>query len=140
VTNGGDGFRSQSRSGRSEHVYASLQHGVIVRFDKRTGERIAFNRNPAVTKIRRGWNWDTHSSSVPHLQTRLYMASDKLYRSDDRGDTWHVISGQLSRALDRDKLPVMGKIWSIDAVAKNASTAFYGNASALCRVAEKRCA
>src|SRR5258708_16702816 len=42
-----------------------------------------------------------------------------------------MISGQLSGGRDRDKLPVMGKIQSIDAVAKNASTAFFGNASAL---------
>ena len=65
------------------------------------------------------------------------MASDKLYRSDDRGDTWQVISGQLSRALDRDKLPVMGRVWGIDAVAKNASTAFFGNASALAESQKK---
>jgi hypothetical protein len=48
-----------------------------------------------------------------------------------------VISGQLSRELDRDKLPVMGKIWGIDAVAKNASTAFFGNASALAESQKK---
>jgi hypothetical protein len=44
---------------------------------------------------------------------------------------------QLSRGLDRDKLPVMGKIWSMDAVAKNASTAFFGNASALAESPKK---
>jgi len=65
------------------------------------------------------------------------MASDKLYRSDDRGDTWTTVSGQLSRELDRDKLPVMGKVWGIDAVAKNASTAFFGNASALAESPKK---
>jgi hypothetical protein len=65
------------------------------------------------------------------------MASEKLYRSDDRGDTWQLISGPLSRGLDRDKLPVMGKIWGIDAVAKNASTAFFGNASALAESQKK---
>jgi photosystem II stability/assembly factor-like uncharacterized protein len=42
-----------------------------------------------------------------------------------------VISGELSRGLDRDKLPVMGKVQSMDAVAKNQSTAFWGNASAI---------
>src|SRR5205085_2691309 len=57
--------------------------------------------------------------------------ADELFRSDDRGDSWKVISGQLSRNLDRDKLPVMGKVWGMDAVAKNQSTAFFGNASAL---------
>jgi hypothetical protein len=73
----------------------------------------------------------------PHSHTRLYFAADKLFRSDDRGDSWKVISGQLSRGLDRDKLPVMGKLWSMDAVAKNQSTAFYGNASVLAESPKK---
>ena len=67
----------------------------------------------------------------------MYFAADKLFRSDDRGDTWQLVSGQLSRNLDRDKLPVMGKVWGIDAVAKNASTAHFGNASALAESPKK---
>jgi len=137
VTNGGDGFRSQVDPEDPNTVYASLQHGVIVRFDKRTGERIGIQPQPGRNEDPPRWNWDTPFIISPHLHTRLYIASDKLYRSDDRGDTWTVISGQLSRALDRDKLPVMGRIWSIDAVAKNASTAFYGNASALAESQKK---
>jgi photosystem II stability/assembly factor-like uncharacterized protein len=137
VTNGGDGFRSQVDPEDPNTVYASLQHGVIVRFDKRTGERIGIQPQPGRDEDPPRWNWDTPFIISPHLHTRLYMASDRLYRSDDRGDSWTVISGQLSRALDRDKLPVMGRIWSIDAVAKNASTAFYGNASALAEAQKK---
>src|SRR5438270_11453964 len=41
------------------------------------------------------------------------------------------MSGDLTRQVDRNKLPVMGKVWSADAVAKNASTSFYGNIVAL---------
>src|SRR5215470_8758176 len=137
VTNGGDGFRSQVDPEDPNTVYASLQHGVIVRFDKRTGERIGIQPQPGPKEDPPRWNWDTPFIISPHSHTRLYMASDKLYRSDDRGDTWVTISGQLSRALDRDKLPVMGKVWGIDAVAKNASTAFYGNASALAESQKK---
>jgi photosystem II stability/assembly factor-like uncharacterized protein len=83
------------------------------------------------------WNWDSPFIISPHSHTRLYFAADKLFRSDDRGDSWKVVSGQLSRALDRDKLQVMGKVWGIDAVAKNASTAFFGNASALAESPKK---
>src|SRR6266481_1482415 len=83
------------------------------------------------------WNWDSPFIISPHLHTRLYFAADKLFRSDDRGDSLQVISGQLSRGLDRDKLPVMGKVWSMDAVAKNQSTAFFGNASALAESPKK---
>ncbi|HEY0763641.1 MAG TPA: hypothetical protein VGD61_14810 [Pyrinomonadaceae bacterium] len=137
VTNGGDGFRSQVDPEDPNTVYASLQHGVIVRFDKRTGERIGIQPQPGREDDPPRWNWDTPFIISPHLHTRLYIASDRLYRSDDRGDTWVVISGQLSRDLDRDKLPVMGKVWGIDAVAKNASTALFGNASALAESQKK---
>jgi len=137
VTNGGDGFRSQVDPEDPNTIYASLQHGVIVRFDKRTGERIGIQPQSGRNEDPMRWNWDSPFIISPHSRTRLYMASDKLFRSDDRGDSWTVISGQLSRDLDRDKLPVMGKIWSIDAVAKNASTAFFGNASALAESQKK---
>ena len=137
VTNGGDGFRSQVDPEDPNTIYASLQHGVIVRFDKRTGERIGIQPQVGRNEDPMRWNWDSPFIISPHSRTRLYMASDKLFRSDDRGDSWTVISGQLSRNLDRDQLPVMGKIWSVDAVAKNASTAFFGNASALAESQKK---
>ena len=137
VTQGGDGFRSQVDPEDPNTVYAALQHGVIVRFDKRTGERLGIQPQPGPKDDPPRWNWDTPFIISPHLHTRLYMASDRLYRSDDRGDSWTVISGQLSRNLDRDKLPVMGRIWSVDAVAKNASTAFFGNASAVAESQKK---
>ncbi|HXQ71657.1 MAG TPA: hypothetical protein VN844_14270, partial [Pyrinomonadaceae bacterium] len=137
VTQGGDGFRSQVDPEDPNTIYASLQHGVIVRFDKRTGERIGIQPQSGRNEDPMRWNWDSPFIISPHLRTRLYMASDKLFRSDDRGDSWTQISGQLSRDLDRDKLPVMGRVWGIDAVAKNASTAFFGNASALAESQKK---
>ena len=41
------------------------------------------------------------------------------------------MSPDLTRQLDRNQLKVMGRVWSVDAVAKNASTSFYGNIVAL---------
>jgi len=137
VTNGGDGFHSQVDPEDPNTVYAALQTGVIVRFDKRNGERIGIQPQPERGEDPLRWNWDTPFIISPHSHTRLYIAADKLFRSDDRGDTWQVISGQLSRALDRDKLAVMGRVWSIDAVAKNSSTAFFGNGSALAESQKK---
>ena len=67
----------------------------------------------------------------PHDPRRLYFGAQKLFRSDDRGDSWRAVSPDLTRGLDRNKLPVMGRIWSVDAVAKNRSTSFYGNLTAL---------
>src|SRR5207253_1377599 len=58
-------------------------------------------------------------------------AGSKLFKSDDRGDSWTAISPDLTRQLDRDKLPVMGKVWGEGAVTKNLFTTDLGVASAL---------
>jgi photosystem II stability/assembly factor-like uncharacterized protein len=137
VTQGGDGFRSQVDPEDPNTIYAESQNGGLVRFDKRTGERMGIQPQIGRGEDPLRWNWDSPFIISPHLHTRIYFAADKLFRSDDRGDSWKVVSGQLSRALDRDKLPVMGKVWGIDAVAKNASTAFFGNASALAESPKK---
>ena len=137
VTQGGDGFRTQVDPEDPNTIYAELQNGNLVRDDKRTGQRMGIQPQVGRGEEPLRWNWDSPFIISPHSHTRLYFAADKLFRSDDRGDSWQVISGQLSRGLDRDKLPVMGKVWGIDAVAKNASTAFFGNASALAESPKK---
>ena len=137
VTNGGDGFRSQVDPEDPDTIYAELQNGSLVRFDKRNGERIGIQPQIGRGEDPLRWNWDSPFIISPHSRTRLYFAADKLFRTDDRGDSWKIISGQLSRNLDRDKLQVMGKVWGVDAVAKNASTAFFGNASALAESPKK---
>jgi photosystem II stability/assembly factor-like uncharacterized protein len=137
VTQGGDGFRTQVDPEDPNTIYAELQNGNLVRDDKATGQRHGITPEVGRNEDPLRWNWDSPFIISPHSHTRLYFASNKLYRSDDRGDTWKLISGELSRALDRDKLQVMGKVWSMDAVAKNQSTAFFGNASALAESPKK---
>jgi len=137
VTQGGDGFRTQVDPEDPNTIYAELQNGNLVRDDKRTGERLGIQPEVGRNEDPLRWNWDSPFIISPHSHTRIYFAADRLFRSDDRGDSWQVVSGQLSRGLDRDKLPVMGKVWSVDAVAKNQSTAFFGNASALAESPKK---
>jgi hypothetical protein len=52
----------------------------------------------------------------------LYFGGDRVYRSDDRGDTWTAISPDLTRNLDPTKIPIMGKVWPADSVAFNEAT------------------
>jgi photosystem II stability/assembly factor-like uncharacterized protein len=131
VTNGGDGFYTRVDPKDPNTVYASLQNGVLVRFDRRTGERVGIQPQPAKGDPPMRWNWDAPLAISPHSNTRLYYGAQRLYRSDDRGDSWRAVSPDLSRQLDRNQLPVMGKIWGPDAVQKNVSTALYGNISAI---------
>jgi photosystem II stability/assembly factor-like uncharacterized protein len=137
VTQGGDGFRSQVDPEDPNIIYSCSQYGVIVRFDKRTGERMGIQPFAAKGEPPLRYNWDTPFIISPHSHTRIYYAANKLYRSDDRGDSWKLISGELSRDLDRNKLPVMGKVWGADAIAKNQSTSFFGNATAIAESPKK---
>jgi photosystem II stability/assembly factor-like uncharacterized protein len=131
VTTGGDGFHSQVDPVDANTIYSESQYGVLVRHDKPTGQELVLQPLEGKGEPPLRWNWDSPLIISPHSHTRLYFAANKLFRSDDRGDTWKAISGDLSRQIDRNTLPVMGKVWGPDAVAKNQSTSFYGNIVAL---------
>ena len=131
VTNGGDGFYSRVDPKDPNTIYANMQNGGMVRFDRRTGERVSIQPQPAKGDPPMRWNWDAPLIISPHSNTRLYFGAQRLYRSDDRGDSWRAVSPDLTRQLDRNKLPLMGKVWPIDAIQKNVSTALYDNISAI---------
>src|SRR6267142_517246 len=131
ITATGDGFRSQVDPENPNTVYAESQHGGLVRFNRRTGEQIAIQPAPQKGEMPQRWNWDSPIIISPHSHTRLYFAGNQVFRSDDRGDSWKSISPDLTRQIDRDSLPVMGKIWGPDAVNKAVSTSLYGNIVAL---------
>jgi len=73
-------------------------------------------------------NWDAPYIISPHSSTRLYWASNFLYRSNDRGDNWERISTDLTRQLDPVKIPIMGKLWvPSETVSWNAATTALSN-------------
>jgi photosystem II stability/assembly factor-like uncharacterized protein len=138
VTQGGDGFHTRADPDDPNTVYAEAQYGVLVRFDRRTGESMGIQPEAGKGEPPLRWNWDSPLLISPHSHTRLYFAANKIFQSDDRGNTWRAISGDLTRQIDRNQLKVMGKVWSVDAVAKNVSTSLYGNIVALAESPKKQ--
>lgn len=132
VTVGGDGFKTQIDPENPNIVYSQWQYGGLIRFDKKTGDQVdikpsvKFGAEPIV------WNWDAPLIISKYNSKKLYFAANRLFVSENRGDSWKEISGIMGRKIDRNKLPVMGKVWGLDAVAKNQSTSIYGNITALC--------
>ncbi|HEX9082549.1 MAG TPA: hypothetical protein VF768_09735, partial [Holophagaceae bacterium] len=131
VTQGGDGFFSQVDPMDPDTIYAEAQYGDLVRYNRKTGERVDIQPQAAAGEAPLRWDWDAPVLISPHDHRRIYFAAQKLFQSDDRGNSWKAISPDLTRQLDRDKLPVMGRLWSIDAVAKHTSTSAFGNIVAL---------
>lgn len=126
VTNGGDGFWGAIDPTDPNIVYAEAQYGNMVRYDRKSGEAIYIRPEPRENELSYRWNWNTPLIISPHNHKRLYTAANKVFRTDDRGNNWKVISGDITAQIDRNKWPVMGKYWSADAVAKDVSTSLYG--------------
>ncbi len=127
----GDGYEPQFDPDDPNIIYTQYQYGGLARYDKQSGERVFIAPHPASGENGYKWNWNTPLIVSPHGSGRLYFAAEKLFRSDDRGNSWRVVSPDLTRKVDRNSLEVMDRVWSIDAIAKNDSTSIYGAAIAL---------
>ncbi|WP_273273584.1 VPS10 domain-containing protein [Maribacter polysiphoniae] len=131
ITNGGDGFESQVDPYNPDIVYAQSQYGFLVRYDRKSGEKIGIQPKERKGEDAYRFNWDAPLAVSKHAKGRLYFAANKLFRSNDYGNSWEVISDDLSQQIDRNKLKVYDRVVSIDAVAKNGSTSLYGSIVAL---------
>ncbi|HEY6825424.1 MAG TPA: hypothetical protein VI259_01130 [Gemmatimonadaceae bacterium] len=126
ITSGGDGFGSVVDPVDPNTVYAESQFGGLSRFNLKTGEVVAIQPFDETNGEALRWGWDTPLFISPYSHTRVYFAANRLYRSDDRGDSWRPISPDLTRQIDRNRLRAMDRVWGVDAVGKNVSTTLFG--------------
>jgi photosystem II stability/assembly factor-like uncharacterized protein len=131
VVTGGDGFVARIDPNDPNIVYGESQYGGIVRLDRRTSERVGIKPVEGRGEAPLRFNWESPFVISPHNSSRLYFGASRLFRSDDRGNSWRPVSPDLTRQTDRNQLPVMGRIWPPEAVAQHQSTATWGNISAL---------
>ena len=126
ATVGGDGFWGMVDPKNPDIVYSEYQYGNIYRYDRKSGERLYIKPRPGKDELTYRWNWSTPFIISPHNNKRLYIAANYLFRSDDRGNSWQKISPDLTRNMDRNFQPCMGKYWPFDAVGKDVSTSLWG--------------
>ncbi len=126
VTMGGDGFWLATEPGNPDIVYTEYQYGNMFRYDKKSEETINIKPRERKGELTYKWNWNAPLILSSHKKTRLYTAANKVFKSDDRGNTWEVISDDLTAQVDRNSFPVMGKYWPAEAVVKDVSTSQWG--------------
>jgi len=115
ITLFGDGHQPATEPGNPAIVYSQWQQGGLTRIDRTSGEIIDIQPQPAKGENYERFNWDAPILVSPHAPTRLYFASQRLWKSENRGDSWTAVSGDLTRNQDRMLMPVMDKTWSWDA-------------------------
>lgn len=130
-THGGDGFETQVDQSNSDIIYAQSQHGVLVRYDRKSGEELGIQPQPRKDENAYRWNWDAPLVISNYDNKRLYFAANKVFRTDNQGNSWRVISDDLTAQIDRNELNVMDRVWGVDAIAKNGSTSLYGTIVAM---------
>ncbi len=126
VTLFGDGHQPAIDPTNPDIIYSSLQQCNHWRVDRGTGEVLPIRPAPGADEPEDRWNWDGPILISKHDPARLYLASQRLWRSDDRGDSWRALSGDLTRNEDRLLRPMMGRVWSIDAPWDLLAMSMYG--------------
>ncbi len=113
-TLGADGHQSAIEPGNPDITYGEYQQGMLFRIDQTTGEQVMIQPQPSEGEPSERFNWDAPILVSPHNPTRLYFASQRVWRSDNRGDEWTAISSDLTKNQDRLTLPIMGAVQSWD--------------------------
>ncbi len=112
-------------------IYSEWQEGNLVRHDRKTGEITYIKPQPAAGEDSDRFNWDSPILISPHDPARLFFGSQRVWQSNDRGDTWTAISGDLSRGIDRLASPMMDRVWSIDAIWDMYAMSQFGTVTSL---------
>ncbi len=122
---GADGYGVAFDPEDANTVYHMTQQGNLVRTDMEHGGDLSIQPQPAPGEPAERWNWDSPLLISPHDGDRIYYGSQRLWVSDDRGDSWTAISGDLTTNTNRYTLPYMGRVWELDALHDNGAMSKY---------------
>jgi len=113
-------------------AYLEIQQGTLHRLDRRTEEVIYIKPQAAPNDPPERWNWDSPIQLSPHNHKRLYFGSQRVWRSDDRGDSWRPISGDLTTNTNRYELETIDqRVWSVDSLYDTGAMSKYATLSAI---------
>ena len=111
---GADGHQPFADPTNPNIVYANWQEGNLTRYDRATGESVYIRPQPGPGESEERYNWDAPILISPHDPETLYFGSFRVWKSENRGDSWETVSGDLTRSQDRLQQPLMGRRWSFD--------------------------
>jgi photosystem II stability/assembly factor-like uncharacterized protein len=92
----GDGFDVVPDPTDSRYGYTMSQGGNVSRFDKETGHNKTVRPTHPDKDIFLRFNWNAAIAQDPHNAKTVYYGSQFLHKSTDNGDTWEIISPDLT--------------------------------------------
>ncbi len=128
---GADGYSCAFDPEEPDLMYMEIQVGNLKRYDRRSHEILDIQPIPAPGDPPERWNWDAPLLISPHSKTRLYFGSQRLWRSEDRGDSWTAVSGDLTRNTNRYEMKMPDRVRSVDSLYGNTAMSWYGTLTAI---------
>ena len=122
---GADGYDCAFDPEDPNIVYMEIQQGLLYRYDRRSEEALNIQPQPGPNDPPERWNWDSPVLVSPHNHNRLYFGSQRVWRSDNRGDSWTAISEDLTTNTNRYELEMIDRVWSSDALYDNGAMSKY---------------
>lgn len=109
-----DGHQPATEPGNPDIMYGERQEGTLSRIDLSTGEVIDIQPHAGKDEPHERYNWDAPILVSSHKPSRIFHGSYRLWKSENRGDDWEAISGDLTRNQNRLELEIMGRKQSYD--------------------------
>ncbi|WP_298758661.1 hypothetical protein [uncultured Psychroserpens sp.] len=92
----GDGFDVVPDKDDSRYGWSMSQQGFVSRYDWQTGNNYSVRPTHPDPKVRLRFNWNSAINIDPFNNSTLYFGSQFVHKSTDKGDTWTVISPDLT--------------------------------------------
>lgn len=92
----GDGFDVSPDPENSRFGYAMSQQGFLSRYDKQTGHAQIIRPTHPDPNVKLRYNWNSAFAQDPFNNGIIYYGSQFVHKSTDRGNTWEIISADLT--------------------------------------------
>ncbi|TKD59143.1 glycosyl hydrolase [Flavobacterium sp. ASW18X] len=113
-TLGADGAQTATEPGNPDITYGEFQQGALWRIDSKTRETVFIQPQAREGDPHERFNWDAPIVVSSHNPKRLYFASQRVWKSENRGDSWEPISSDLTLNENRMTFPYYGTSQSWD--------------------------
>ena len=92
----GDGFDVVPDKDDSRYGWSMSQQGFVSRYDWQTGNNYGVRPTHPDPDVRLRFNWNSAINIDPFDNSTLYFGSQFVHKSIDKGETWTIISPDLS--------------------------------------------
>jgi photosystem II stability/assembly factor-like uncharacterized protein len=122
----GDGFFTVTDRADPRYIFANSQSGRAYRVHMATGEERGIRPVPSDPKESYRFNWSAPMLRSPHDPRTIYYGGNRLFRTRDAGQSWDVVSPDLTRRLDWKALPIMGLVRDSTTLSRDDGVSDYG--------------